>query len=106
MDAHRSAQRSERKLEYDVHSSSGCSSARLSRIAFWPTGRFLAGAFAAGVSAETLNRSSTSEPIVERSEFCCVTTDEAMLSLNRCRLEEEGSRQSTEEKKSRRRRTP
>lgn len=46
-----------------------------------------AAGFFVSVSAETLKRSRTSPVFIDpRPAFCCVTTDEAMLSLNRCSL--------------------
>jgi hypothetical protein len=58
-----------------------------SRILLAETGPFDSFFFCPSPSADTLKRSSTSPVFIEpRPEFCCVTTEEAMFILNRCRL--------------------
>lgn len=67
-------------------SSFGMSSSE-SRIAFCDMGLSPAGAAAGAAVSETWKRSRIwSVPSEPRSEFCCETMDEAMLSLKRCRL--------------------
>jgi hypothetical protein len=58
-----------------------------SRILLAETGPFVSFFFCASPSADTLNRSRTSPVFIDpRPEFCCVTTEDAMFILNRCRL--------------------
>ena len=58
-----------------------------SRILLADTGPFDSFFFCASPSADTLNKSRTSPVFIEpRPEFCCVTTEDAIFILNRCRL--------------------
>jgi hypothetical protein len=58
-----------------------------SRILLAETGPFDSFFFCPSPSADTLNRSRTSPVFIDpRPEFCCVTTEDAIFILNRCRL--------------------
>jgi hypothetical protein len=58
-----------------------------SRILLAETGPFVSFFFCTSPSADTLNKSRTSPVFIDpRPEFCCVTTEDAIFILNRCRL--------------------